>query len=334
MSNAKGVTSRRTRSGIQILRVHYTADPERDSAWAQSERHKYSSQAAWDREQEIIHQAGGGELVFAEILNRYAHKIIIRDPNFQIPPFWKRIAGFDHGKTNPTAALVATVDCDGTIYCLSEYYQPGLTPHQHMENLRNLPSFMEARPICADPSIFYRTQAQSDGDFKSIADLYREAGLSGLWEGQNAELAGIERILEHWRDLDHREPTLKIICPYDYSRKRFGLFPDGCPNLLWELMRTRREQLTASQLMRKNPSEAIVDKDNHLRDALKYILLSLPAPSEKPIRLTQEEVIKEAFASGNYATIAVQVARFEAARKAQLEPVLYRSRWPPTEFRD
>jgi len=42
-------------------------------------------------------------------------------------------------------------------------------------------------------------------------------------------------------------------------------------------MRTRREQLSASQLMRKNPTEAIVDKDNHLRDALKYILLSLPS---------------------------------------------------------
>ncbi len=35
----------------------------------------------------------------------------------------------------------------------------------------------------------------------------------------------MERILEHWRDLDHREPTLKIVCLSDYSRKRFGLFP-------------------------------------------------------------------------------------------------------------
>jgi len=61
--------------------------------------------------------------------------------------------------------------------------------------------------------------------------LYNEAGLNGLWEGQNAEIAGMERILEQWRDLDYREPTLKIICPCDYSRKRFGLFVDGCPNL-------------------------------------------------------------------------------------------------------
>ena len=70
-------------------------------------------------------------------------------------------------------------------------------------------------------------------------------------------------------DPEHREPTLKIVCPYDFSRKQHGLFADGCPNLVWELMRTRREQLSASQLMRKNPTEAIVDKDNHLRDTLK-----------------------------------------------------------------
>jgi hypothetical protein len=233
-------------------------------------------------EQEIVHEAGGGELLFAEILNRYADKIIIRNSNFQVPPFWKRIGGFDHGKTNPMAALVTAIDCDGTIYCLAEYYQPGLTPHQHMANLQNLPGFVDSHHICADPSIFYRTQAQSDDSFTSIADLYQEAGLHGLWEGENGEIAGMERILEHWRDLDHREPTLKIVCPYDYSRKRFGLFPNGCPNLLWELMRTRREQLSAAQLMRKNPSEAIVDKDNHLRDTVKYIILSLPSPSDPP----------------------------------------------------
>lgn len=328
MTNPKGLTTRRTKSGILVARVHYSVDPERDSKWATRERQKYSSQAAWDREQEIVHEAGGGELVFAEILNRYADKIVVRNPNFQAPPFWKRIAGFDHGKTNPTAALVAAIDEDGTIYCLSEYYQPGLTPRQHVQNLRMMPGFIEAGAIWADPSIFYRTQAQSDGDFKSIADLYLEAGLPGMSDAQNAELAGIERVLEHWRDLDHREPTLKIVCPHDYSRKRFGLFTDGCPNLLWELMRTRREQLSASQLMRKNPSEGIVDKDNHLRDALKYILLSLPSPSEKPAQMVREEIIREAFARGNYATIGVQIARLRAEENDKTEPIPYRTRWP------
>jgi hypothetical protein len=197
MDNIKGLSTRRTESGVQVVRIHYTADPQRDSAWAQRERQKYSSQAAWDREQEIVHEAGGGELLFAEILNRHADKIIIRSSNFQVPPFWKRIGGFDHGKTNPTAALVTAIDCDGTIYCLGEYYQPGLTPRQHMANLHDLPGFLDCHHICADPSIFYRSQAQSDDSFKSIADLYQEAGLHGLWEAENGEIAGMERILEH-----------------------------------------------------------------------------------------------------------------------------------------
>jgi len=93
MDNIKGLSTRRTESGVQVVRIHYTADPQRDSAWAKHERQKYSSQAAWDREQEIVHEAGGGELLFAEILNRHADKIIIRSPNFQVPPFWKRIGG-------------------------------------------------------------------------------------------------------------------------------------------------------------------------------------------------------------------------------------------------
>jgi hypothetical protein len=113
MTYIKGISSRRTRQGVEVVRVHYTADPERNSEWAIRERQKYSSQAAWDREQEIVHDAGGGELLFAEILNHHADKIIIRDPDFEIPPTWKRIAGFDHGKTDPTAALVVAIDYDG-----------------------------------------------------------------------------------------------------------------------------------------------------------------------------------------------------------------------------
>jgi hypothetical protein len=91
MKNIQGLTTRRTRSGVEVLRLHYSADPERNLDWVSQERQKYSSRAAWDREQEIIHHAGGGELLFAEILNRRADKIIIRDSRFQIPPFWASV---------------------------------------------------------------------------------------------------------------------------------------------------------------------------------------------------------------------------------------------------
>lgn len=119
-----------------------------------------------------------------------------------------------------------------------------------------------------------------------------------MCERGNGEPAGMERIFEHWRDRDARQPSLKIVCPYDLSRKRFGLFAKGCPNLLGELMRTRQEQLSVQQLVRKNPTEAMVDKDNHLRDALKYFLQSLPSSSERPAHSERDEIIREAFATG------------------------------------
>jgi len=76
--------------------------------------------------------------------------------------------------------------------------------------------------------------------------------------------------------------------------------------------------------MRKNPSEAIVDKDNHRRDALKYILLSLPGPSEPPAELEREKIIRDAFDEGSYATIGVRMLEYDAKHRLKAEPVSYR----------
>jgi hypothetical protein len=55
----RGVSLRRMLGGRPVVRIHYSADPDRDPAlhpdWQQSERRKYCSQGTWDREQEIIY---------------------------------------------------------------------------------------------------------------------------------------------------------------------------------------------------------------------------------------------------------------------------------------
>lgn len=306
----KGVHLRRNKSGVAVMRAHYTADPERDPAitplWKEVERAKYSSQGAWDREQEIQATAGGGELVFRDILDRWANKIIITDPSFQIPfkevdgvrtPLWRCRGGLDVGGTNPTTCEMAYIDYDGTIIVCGEYYQNDPGPDKlgvpgHARNLRLLPGFMQADAIMADPSIFFATQQQQNGKFKAIASMYQEEGFEHFQQGKNDELAGMERILKHWYDLEHREPTLKIVCRKNWDVPQFGLHPQDCPNLIWELRRTRREKLTAVQLMNRNPSEKIVDVDNHSRDALKYLVASLPEPTEKPREMVVEEAIK------------------------------------------
>jgi len=294
----KGLTFRRTPLGAPGARVHYSAHPSRGPEWVVEERRRYSSQGSWDREQEIIHEAGAGERLFAEVFSQWAEKILIdpKESGFQPSPYWKRVGGFDHGKANPTAALVGCVDYDGILYILGEYYQPGLSPRQHRPNLQALNGFPGAETY-ADPSIFYKTQAQSDGSFKAIADLYIEEGITNLVPApNNNELTGMERILNHWVDLDHREPTLKIVCPRelrDISRPLYGVHNNGCPNLLWELRRARREELSAGQLVNKNPTERIVDKDNHLRDCLKYMVSALLEPTSQTPEMKAIEAIRD-----------------------------------------
>ncbi|HEY6351677.1 MAG TPA: hypothetical protein VI636_19930 [Candidatus Angelobacter sp.] len=295
----RGIVAKRAPQGV-VFRVHYSADRDRDPAvnpkWMEEERKKYSSQHTWDREQEIIHEAGGGERLFAEVLSRWGEQILIdpEESGFQPSPYWKRIGGFDHGKANPAAALVGAMDQDGVLFILGEYYQPGMSPKQHRPHLAMLRGFLGAESY-ADPSIFYKTQAQADGTFKAIADLYIEEGIGNLIPApNNNELTGMERILKHWIDLDSRMPTLRIVCPRslrEIGRPVYGLHNDGCPNLLWELRRARREELSAGQLVNKNPTERIVDKDNHLRDCLKYIVSAFLEPENQTPEMRAQAAI-------------------------------------------
>ena len=78
----------------------------------------------------------------------------------------------------------------------------------------------------------------------------------------------------------------------------------------------------------QHPSEAIVDRDNHLRDCAKYIVLSLPGPSEVPIEITREKIVEDAFRNGTYPTLGVQLARFKEQDRRNNEAISYRPRLP------
>ena len=67
-----------------------------------------------------------------------------------------------------------------------------------------------------------------------------------------------------------------------------------------------------------------MDKDNHLRDALKFILLSLPSPPEPPAELEREKIIRDAYDDGSYATIGVRMLEYDAKHRLKTELVSYR----------
>jgi hypothetical protein len=293
-----GLTLRKNGNGVNVAQLHYSAHPDRDPQlhpeWKTAERKDYPSQAAWDREQEIVDEAGGGERVFVDVLLTHWDKIVIEDPAWEPDPDWDVTGGFDHGKTNPTCLLRAYIDFEGNIIFAGEYYMPGKEISQHAPDMKRMRDFERMEIVQADPSMFHGTnqQEQRPGHAqeraKSFADLYAQAGVTNLLSfggDDKSDVSFAARLMLHWSDLEHRMPSVRIVC-------RKGLYQDkpqpglqhwDCPNLLWELMVARRVKLTAQQLLSRNTSEAIVDKDNHARDAMKYLVMSQPEPSRKSL---------------------------------------------------
>jgi hypothetical protein len=185
---------------------------------------------------------------------------------------------------------------------------PGREIWQHAPVIRRMEDFERMETIQADPSIFQSTsqQVQRPGHAieraKSFAELYDEQGISSFvkfW-GDTSDVSFAGRLHQQWANLDQRMPSVRIFCPKGmYSEKpQPGLYNWGCPNLLWELMRARRVKLTAQQLLSRNTSEAIVDKDNHARDAMKYVVMSLPEASRKPFGQRESERFQARLAEG------------------------------------
>jgi hypothetical protein len=335
-----GETIKRTSGGIPVVRMHYAVHPERNPEdhpdWKTDERKKYTSQADWDREQDIMDEAGGGELVFAEILSRYQDKIVISDPRWRPDPDWKMDAGFDHGRASPTAMLRCYSDYEGTHYLCGEYYQPGLEIWEHAAALREMPDLrkLETGTCYADPSVF-PVNAQANvptrkGErAKSLNEIYEENGIDFLspFHGDHSDVSFAGRLLAHWANLEEREPTVKIVCRKSWERPLYGLHSWDCPNLLWELMRTRRETLTAQQLLTRNASEAIVQKDDHARDACKYLLLSYPEPTRKPLQKRVSEridkLLKDSGGDMTRAMLGLSKVQEEEQEKEECQSVYY-----------
>jgi hypothetical protein len=284
-----------------VLRLHYSDDPDRNPEvtpdWKPKERKKYTSQSAWDREQEIRDEAGGGELVFADTLITHWNKIVINDPRWRPDPHWRLEGGFDYGKTNPTALIRCYFDHDGVGYFCGEYYMPGLQVWQHAPRIKDMQDVFRMALCHADPSIFSYTMeqqarpGQAQQRARSINELYEDEGIGifSSFVGDRSDVSFAERLLQHWANLEQEEPTIRIVCRNYSERPQPGLHNWDCPNLLWELMRIRRVKLTAQQLLTRNLSEGIVDKDNHAVDVCKYIVMSHPEPTRKPYQERVEE---------------------------------------------
>src|SRR5437667_7209129 len=73
------------------------------------------------------------------------------------------------------------------------------------------------------------------------------------------------------------------------------------------------------------------ERQKDVLQRIAQVWLSLSTPSERPPNDELGRIIANAYESGNYGSLAVTIARYQAKQQASCEPIYYRERWPPRE---
>lgn len=160
---------------------------------------------------------------------------IVCEP-FQVPAHWPMVYGMDVG-WNRTAAIWAAWDRDSDIvYLWSEHYRGQAEPSIHADAIRSRAEWI---PGVIDPAS--RGRNQSDG--RNLLSIYTELGLD-LSPAQNSVESGI---FEVWQRL---------------SSGRLKIF------------KTLQNTLAEFRLYRRDEKGRIVKENDHLMDAMRYLIVS------------------------------------------------------------
>lgn len=188
---------------------------------------------------------------------------------FPIPKHWQRIAGFDKGFRDETAMIIGAIDPKtGIIYCHQEYYEAEKPISYHANKIKSIIDGLQFYlPIQADPTI--RNRNERDGDtyqtyFNKVSGIY-------LQPGNNDIVSGIEKVRDYL---------------YLGKLKFFST-----------LENTKTE---AVNYVYQDSKDKPIDKNNHLMDALRYMIAQLPQnPHEfNGELLSQSSVIRDFWDGG------------------------------------
>jgi hypothetical protein len=279
----KGISHYKSDAGLHVIRVHYTADPDKDpatikgAAWFKKALEGYTGgvkSASWRQEMEIDWDSTGGELVFPQ-LSEFEERIVVRP--FAIPESWDLYGSFDYGFRNPSSFHVYAIDHDSNIYSVWEYYRAGQGYRQIARELRACPYFdrLKYKPI-ADPSIWAKNQQATGGDdnpIKSIAQLFYELvpeeQIIFVPGKKGGDITMAEKINgDLWNE--------KALVAGD--KPKFFIF-QTCPMQIWEFKKIRFKDYSAVMQEHRNLQEELVDRDNHaIDDCAMFMMMFFSSP--------------------------------------------------------
>lgn len=202
-------------------------------------------------------------------------------PPFEIPIRWTRAGGLDYGFRNPTAVLWAAINDEGDIIVYDEYYESNALPERQAMMIKAKGPVLY---IAADPTI--RNRQGITGT--SVQQEYLDRGLP-IVQGNNDVSAGIARVGQFldWAK-DESGNFVKKPKIYIFSH---------CTNLIRELANYHWKDVQPGQTT--DPQEKPAKVDDHAADALRYLIMSRPAPEGAYIPVSpHEQLLKQIGAQG------------------------------------
>jgi hypothetical protein len=112
-----GMAMRRTAGGIAVIRLHYSADPNKRGGWAEREKAGYVKKSNWDLEMEIKYEAKSGALVYPEF-DRAIHVV----PDSMVPKRGCIAMAADPHPRTPHAFLWVLCDRAGDYWVYRELW--------------------------------------------------------------------------------------------------------------------------------------------------------------------------------------------------------------------
>lgn len=281
-----GVQSWTNKHGIDVLRLHYSADPEKSPEWAAAMKVSMNP-ADYEQEFEINFGAKLGTLIYQ------LHDEATLEHSFKIPANWTRYHALDPHPVVPHASLWVAIDPWGDAWVYRELWpskvsgQPGNAPEddnrfsiksyvetiQFLESAENPENEGEAEDIYARV-IDYAARAMGQGFFDdrpeyNFQDRFEEIGGWKFRDCIKDLNAGYEAVNE-WLKPRDVEQADGIFMP----KSRLHIFQDRCPELILELKSNRFQQLTPTLADRQDPTGKPMAKRNHLTDDLRYLCMT------------------------------------------------------------
>lgn len=177
--------------------------------------------------------------------------------DFDIPAFWERRVGGDFGLNNPTGfAVLATDPEDGTTYMYWEHKESQKPVSYHAEilnkQLERLP-YNVLRSMVGDAA----GQQKTAGDMSSVFDHYMEYGI--YWTPSTKKL---------------EDSILKMYGYFDAEKLKIF---KSCRAVIEELQNYRYpERVLGKEVKNEDIFEKPIATNDHLLDALRYIVAELP----------------------------------------------------------